>query len=79
MPLLRGLIMPRDWDAQHREPPKVPRPELPSLAPIRDADHRLFLRFYLRSGNDKDQAIAKERCEAAGVDYQVARDEARRS
>lgn len=71
--------MPRDWDAQHREPPKVPRPELHALRSIRDADARLFLRFYLRSNSDNDQDEARARCRTYGIDYAAARDEARRN
>jgi hypothetical protein len=56
-----------------------PRIELPSLAGIRDRDLRFFLRMYLRSNLDKDQDVAKARCEAAGVSYETARDEARRT
>jgi hypothetical protein len=67
--------MARDWDTG-KEP--LPRIELPALASIRDADQRFFLRMYLRSNIEKDQDEARKRCEAAGVDYQAARDEARR-
>jgi hypothetical protein len=66
----------RDWDAQHRPEPKIPRIELPSLRGIPDADQRFYLRMYLRSNIEKDQDEARKRCEAAGVDYQAARDEA---
>lgn len=58
---------------------KVPRPELQSLARIRNADERLYLRMYLRSNIDSDQDIARARCERWGIDYRTARDEARRS
>ena len=58
---------------------KVPRPDLPSLAHIADADQRLFLRMYLRSNMERDQAIARARCAKYGVEYEKARDEARRS
>jgi hypothetical protein len=58
---------------------KIPRPELPSLQRIPDPDARLFLRFYLRSHVDKDQEIARVRCKAWGIDYDVAKDEARKS
>lgn len=71
--------MPRDWDAAHRTAPIVPRQELPSLAAIPDADARLFLRFHLRSNIGKDQDIARARCEAYGIDYEHAKDEARRT
>jgi hypothetical protein len=57
----------------------VPRPELRSLQSIRNADERLFLRFYLRSNIESDQEIARARCERAGVDYETARAEARRT
>jgi len=57
----------------------IPRPELPSLRGVDDADQRLFLRFYLRSNIDKDQDVARARCEQYGVEYETARDEARRS
>lgn len=57
----------------------VPRPELPSLRGIADADDRLFLRFYLRSNIECDQDIARARCAAYGIDYERARDEARLS
>ena len=69
----------KDWDAAHRTAPNVPRPELPSLRRIMDADARLFLRFYLRSHQDADQDVARARCAAWGIDYETARDEARRS
>lgn len=55
---------------------RVPRPELPSLAGIADADQRLFLRFYLRSNQDSDQDIARARCQAFGVEYEQAKREA---
>lgn len=58
---------------------RLPPVELPSLARIRDADQRFFLRMYLRSNQDSDQEEAKRRCEKWGVDYEQARDEARRS
>jgi len=58
---------------------KVPRPDLPSLRRIPDADARLYLRFYLRSHQDKDQDEARARCKEWGVDYEQARQEARRS
>lgn len=61
------------------KPTRPPRVELPSLATIRDADQRFFLRMYLRSNMDRDQDIARARCEAAGIDYQTARAEARRT
>jgi hypothetical protein len=67
----------QDWDAKFREAPAVPRPELPILAGIPDADARLFLRFYLRSNIQSDQDIAKARCEKFGIDYAAARDAAR--
>lgn len=70
---------PKDWDALHRPPPTVPRPELPALAGITDADQRLFLRFYLRSNQDVDQETARARCAAWGIDYEEARNEAHRS
>lgn len=60
------------------KPTRPPRIELPSLRSIRDADQRFFLRMYLRSNMDKDQDIARARCEAAGIDYQTARAEVRR-
>ncbi len=69
----------RDWDAQHRASPLIPRPELPALAGIRDADQRLFLRFYLRSNKESDQDEARKRCGVYGVDYEQARAEARLS
>ena len=58
---------------------KVPRPELRSLRRIPDSDARLFLRFYLRSHQDSDQDVARARCQAWGIDYEVARQEARKS
>jgi hypothetical protein len=58
-------------------PTRLPRIELPSLRSIRDADQRFFLRMYLRSNIDRDQDIARARCEQYGVDYQTARAEAR--
>jgi len=58
---------------------KVPRPELPSLRRIPDADARLFLRFYLRSHQDSDQDVARARCAAWGINYELARQEARTS
>ena len=61
-----------------RDRPPVPRPELPSLAGIPNADERLYLRFYLRSNIEKDQDIARARCAAAGVDYEKARAEAKK-
>ena len=60
-------------------PARVPRVELPSLQGITDADQRLYLRMYLRSGMDADQEIARKRCAAWGVEYQTARQEAQRS
>lgn len=57
----------------------VPRPELPALARIPNADARLFLRMYLRSNIESDQEIARARCAQWGVDYARARQEARRS
>lgn len=57
---------------------RVPRPELPSLAHIADADQRLYLRFYLRSHMERDQEIARARCAKYGVEYATARDEARK-
>lgn len=53
--------------------------DLPSLRTIRDPDQRFFLRMYLRSNMDSDQEIAKARCEAYGIDYQTARQEARQA
>jgi hypothetical protein len=35
--------------------------------------------MYLRSNIAKDQDIARARCEAAGIDYDTAREEARRT
>ena len=58
---------------------KIPRTELPALARVRDADQRLFLRMYLRSNQEKDREIARARCQAWGVDYARAREEAQRS
>lgn len=71
--------MPRDWDDLHRQPPKIPRPELPSLRGIADADARLFLLFYLRSNKDEDQEEARKRCATYKVDFEQARLEARRT
>lgn len=71
--------MPRDWDAAHRTAPAVPRIELPSLQGIADADERFALTMYLRGAKESDQATAKERCQAAGIDYRTAHDEARRT
>lgn len=70
--------MPLDWDAQHKDkqPAGIARPELPCLQGIEDPDARLFLRFYLRSNIERDQETAKQRCEAYGVNYQRAKDEA---
>ncbi len=70
---------PKDWDAETRPAPLIPRPELPSLAGIADADQRLYLRFYLRSNQAADQDIARARCTAAGVDFEEARREAQGS
>ena len=58
-----------------REP--TPRPELRTLASIRNADERLYLRFYLRSNIESDQDIARARCERYGVHYEAAKAEAR--
>ena len=55
----------------------IPRPELPSLAHIDNADQRLYLRFYLRSNMERDQEIARARCTRYGVDYETAKAEAR--
>lgn len=60
-------------------PECIPRPELPSLAGIADADARLALRFYLRSNLDRDQEIARARCRAFGINYETAKQEAQRS
>ena len=62
-----------------RDAPLIPRPELPALARVCDADQRLFLRMYLRSNRESDQEIARARCQAWGVDYETARQEAQRS
>lgn len=67
----------KDWDAAHRQPPKVPRPELAALAHIADSDARFYLRNYLRSNMPADQDIARARCQHYGVDYETARAEAR--
>jgi len=70
--------MPKDWDKQQRTAPVgVPRQELPSLQCIGDADERLYLRFRLRSNIATDQEVARARCEQWGIDYNVAREEAR--
>jgi hypothetical protein len=66
--------MARDWDTGIPRPPRI---ELPSLRGIAGADQRFFLRMYLRSNIAKDQDIARARCEAAGIDYDTARQEAR--
>lgn len=58
---------------------KVPRSELPILRRIPSPDERLYLRFYLRSNIDKDLEIARARCDTYGIDYELARAEARRS
>jgi hypothetical protein len=63
----------RPWAARTQ----VPRQELPSLAIIHDADQRLFLRMYLRSNIEKDQDVARQRCQEWGIDYETARQEAR--
>lgn len=57
----------------------VPRPELPVLATISNADERLFLLFYLRSNIEKDQDEARKRCDLYGIDYTQARLEAGRT
>ncbi len=44
-----------------------------SSVPMAD---RLFLRSRLRSNDDKDQEVARERCKAFGIDYDQARKEA---
>lgn len=76
----RGLPMAaRDWDSAHRPEPKIPRPELQALQSIDDPDQRLYLRFYLRSNIESDLEIARARCDKYGIDYELARDEARRS
>lgn len=66
----------RDWDAQHKQPPSIPRPELPSLQTIADPDERFYLRNYLRSNIDRDQDEARKRCAVWGIDYERARHEA---
>lgn len=57
----------------------VPRPALVALAAIDSADERLYLRFYLRSNIDTDQEVARARCEKYGIDYELAKSEARKS
>lgn len=67
----------KDWDAQHREAPKVPRHELPCLSHL-DAETRFFLTMYLRGASEADQDIAKARCATYGIDYSQAHAEAQR-
>lgn len=56
----------------------IPRIELPCLRGIRDRDERFFLSRYLRSNVERDLDIARERCARYGIDFETARDEARR-
>jgi hypothetical protein len=56
----------------------VERAELPSLRRIRDRDERFYLSRYLRSNIDSDQDEARARCEKYGIEYETARNEARR-
>lgn len=67
----------RDWDADHRPAPKVPRRELKALATIEDADQRLYLTLYLNGAQESDQQEAQRRCVIFGVDYEMALKELR--
>jgi hypothetical protein len=71
--------MPKDWDAAHRAAPLIPRIELPSLQGIGDSEARFYLTMYLRGAQESDHATARERCAAAGIDYERAKAEASRT